>query len=102
MTLRDILILTAVSIICTLLYLATSLSTRCNRTKAGCRAIILSALVVLILNGLVWYIVFASPVSRNWGLGGAYLWIAVCPALYLFCGVAVTIRNLKRKENFHD
>ncbi len=99
---RDLLILAAFFLICTLLYLAIALFPRRNRTKTGRRAVLLGALGVLFLSGIVWYIVFASPISRNWGLGGSYLWMAVCPALYLLIGLAVTCHNLMRKEHFHD
>lgn len=102
MVLRDMLILAGFALVCTLLYLACCLPVKRNRSKAGLGTTLLGVPVILLLTGLVWYAAFASPLSRNWGLGGAYLWMAVCPALYLVGGLTVTIHNLRRKENCHD
>lgn len=102
MSQRDMVIFIVIALVCTLLYLAVALPLPKNRTKAGCRAVILGGVIVLLLTGLTWYTAFFSPIGRNWGLGGAYLWLSICPVLYLLSGLTVTICNHLRKENSHD
>lgn len=95
---RDTLILTVFCLLCTLLYLLLCVLPPRNRTRAGLRAVCIVGGLALLLTLGIWYAVFAGPLSRNWGLGGAYGWMAVCPALYLVSGIAATVCNLLRKE----
>ena len=99
---RDMLILAGFGLACTLLYLLLCALPPRNRTGAGLRAVCLGGGLALLLTLGIWHTVFAGPLSRNWGLGGAYGWMAVCPALYLVSGIAATVRNLLRKEKTHD
>ena len=99
---RDLLILGIFCLVCTLMYIGLGLLFRCNRCAEGRRTLLLSGAAALLGTTAVWYTAFASPFARNWGLGGSYLWMAVCPALYLFCGIAATVRSTTRKESDHD
>ena len=102
MNIRDLLILGAFCLICTLMYWVGGLAFRCNRHTAGRFSLLCGGAIALLGTAAVWYTAFASPFARNRGLGGSYLLMAVCPALYLLCGAAVTVRNRKRKESDHD
>ena len=102
MILRDVLLLLGFFLICTILYLLLSLIPPRNRSRAGYCAVCRGLVLAVLLTAGAWYFAFCGPLSRNWGLGGTYLWMAVCPALYLVSGTAMTIYNILRKEKKHD
>ena len=102
MAMRDMLILGVFCLICTLIYAGTGLLFRRNRCTEGYRALFWGGTAALLGTAAVWYTAFASPFAHNWGLGGSYLWMAVCPVLYLICGIAATRRSTTRKESDHD
>ncbi|MBE6576151.1 MAG: hypothetical protein E7654_07770 [Ruminococcaceae bacterium] len=96
---EDTLLLSVFFLLFTLLYLLGSLIPACNRTKGGYLRVTMGCFAAAVIIGLLWYTAFAGPLSRNWGLGGTYLWMLICPAVYLLCGTAVTLFNHRRKEN---
>lgn len=96
---EDTLLLSVFFLLFTLLYLLGSLIPACNRTRAGYLRIMAGCFAAAVIIGILWYTAFAGPLSRNWGLGGTYLWMLICPAAYLLCGAAVTLFNYCRKEN---
>lgn len=95
---RDTLLLTMFFLLFTMLYLLGNLIPACNRTKQGYLRVTVGCFFAAAIIGLLWYTAFAGPLSRNWGLGGTYLWMLICPAAYLLCGMAVTLRNHFGKE----
>lgn len=93
MTVNDWLIVTAFAIVCTLIYLALSAIPHCNRCPEAFFRLMLAGAVVLMLCATIWFLWFALPGRPNYGLGGSYLRLAICPLLYLAVGIAVTIYN---------
>ncbi len=91
----DHAILAVFTLICTLLYLGVMLALPTNRRQF--RRVVVGGAAVLLGTAALWFTVFVSPFARNWGLGGSYVWMAVCPALFALVGVAVTVRNLCRE-----
>lgn len=93
MTIHDGFIVTAFAIVCTLLYLALSAIPHCNRRSGAFFRLMMAGAVVLMLCATIWFLWFALPGRLNYGLGGSYLRLAICPLLYLATGIAVTIYN---------
>lgn len=95
---RDTLLLAMFFLLFTLLYLLGNLIPACNRTMRGYLRVTVGCFSAAVIIGLLWYTAFAGPLSRNWGLGGTYLWMLVCPAAYLLCGTVITVCNHLGKE----
>ena len=95
---EDTLLLPLFFLLFTLLYLLGSLIPACNRTKRGYLRVTVGCFAAAMIIGLLWYTAFVGPLSRNWGLGGTYLWMLTCPAAYLLCGLTVTVCNYFGKE----
>ena len=101
MNLRDLLLLGIFALACTLLYLLIGLIPRSNRCRSGFCALLFGALAAALCTGAVWYFAFLGPLSRNWGLGGSYLWMLCCPGFYLLSGLLITRRNATKGVS-HD
>ena len=97
MIMQDVLILLVFWAICSVLYLLVSFLAPRNRTKTAARAIFACFGLSTLLAGVICYMVFWGPFGRNWGLGGTYLWMLVCPLLYLLSGIFVHIYTTCRK-----
>ena len=95
---RDTMLLAMFFLLFTLLYLLGNLIPACNRTKRGYLRVTVGCFAAAMIIGLLWYIAFAGPLSRNWGLGGTYLWMLICPGAYLLCSAVITLRNHIEKE----
>lgn len=95
---KDILILAGFFAVCAVMYFLVCLIPAKNRTKTSSLGVCVGFLSTAVLTCLVWYMAFFGPTSRNWGLGGAYLWMLICPALFLLSGIAVTLCNAWRKK----
>lgn len=93
----DYAILAVFALICALLYLGGTLAVRVNRRNW--RHVLFGGGAVLLGVAAIWYTVFASPLAQNWGLGGSYLWMSLCPVLFALVGIAVTAINTRKKEN---
>ena len=82
---------------CMLLYLAACGLIRRNRTKKGILPVLLGLLAYEAICDLVWAAAFyPGGEYHNYGLGGSYTRLLICPALLILMGVCVTWINAGR------
>lgn len=91
-------------LVCSMLYLLTALIPARNRSGSEYFRVCAGWIAASALTYVVWqlFLLPGAPWGRNWGLGGAYLFLAIYPTSLMLAWITVSLINMLRKEPHHD